>query len=80
MASETDIKRWLKCAGDYDTHVIVVCDTFGYEDYPVYVHKGEDARERASEYNGRNMQKVVEIYNLRMCHDKQLGELRAFNY
>jgi hypothetical protein len=37
------------------THLVVVCDTFDYEDYPVFVKPGEDAREVVTSNNGRNM-------------------------
>jgi hypothetical protein len=46
------------------THLIVVCDTFNYEDYPIYVMPGEDARKKAAEKDGSNMQKVMEVYDL----------------
>ncbi len=40
--SRADIKRWFRNGKKNGaTHMIVVCDTFDYEDYPVYVEKGE---------------------------------------
>lgn len=63
------------------THMIVACDTFDWEDYPVYVAKGEDARKRAKEYDGKNMQKVMEVYDLRKPWAEQgAGGTRVFNY
>lgn len=45
------------------THVIIVCDTFSHEDYPVYVMPGEDADEVAKKYSpsAGNMQQVHEV-------------------
>jgi len=60
--------------------MIVVCDTFDYEDYPVFVGKDEDVRAVEKEYDGINMQKVMEVYNLKINIDAQLNEKRAFNY
>jgi hypothetical protein len=60
--------------------MIVVCDTFDYEDYPVYVKPGEDVHKIASGYDRVNMQKVMEVYNLSMDRETQLNQHRAFNY
>lgn len=80
MITQEDIKRWfLEGKKQKATHLIVVCDTFDYEDYPVYVKKGEDVRKVENEHNG-NMQRVMEVYNLRMPMQKQLDEYRSFNY
>ncbi len=80
-ASREDIQGWLKRGQDKGaTHVIVVCDTFDYDDYPVFVMPGEDARAKADEHNGKNMQKVMEVYNLGMDIGRQRAERRAFNY
>lgn len=76
-----DIRSWLERAKkDGATHVIVVCDTYDHEDYPVEVKKGEDVRKKFDEYNGKNMQRVMEVYNLSLDIDKQLLEHRAFNF
>lgn len=79
--TQADIRRWLnegKSMGA--THVIVVCDTFDREDYPVYVTSNEDVLEKYSEYNGPNMQKVMEVYSLKNDIESQLNEHRAFHF
>lgn len=62
--------------------MIVVCDSFDYEDYPVYVKKGEDVRAKHKEYiDGKHsMQRVMEVYSLNQDKEKQLNEHRAFNF
>ena len=73
------------------THLIVVCDTFDYEDYPVFVMPNEDVRKKAFEYgndNGggkptivnNNMQRVMEVYSLSLPMDEQYAERRAFHF
>lgn len=62
------------------THMIVVCDTFDYEDYPVYVKPGEDVREKYEQYNGKNMQRVMEVYSLKKSKESQLDERRVFHF
>jgi hypothetical protein len=76
-----DIRAWFKEGKKKKaTHMIVVCDTFDYEDYPVYVQKNEDVREVEAKYNGKGMQRVMEVYNLSKNFETQLNEERSFNY
>jgi len=56
------------------SHVVIMCDTFDYEDYPVYIMPGEDPAEKRSY---ENMQRPMECYDLRMDIDAQLNERRA---
>ena len=60
--------------------MIVVCDTFSYDDYPVYVEPTEDVRKKAAKFNGPNMQRVMEVYSLSMDMETQMLETRAFHY
>jgi len=62
------------------THMIVVCDTFSWEDYPVFVTRDQDVREVEAEYDDVNMQRIMEVYSLSMDIEKQLAEKRAFHY
>jgi hypothetical protein len=62
------------------THVLVVCNTSDWSDYPVFVMPGEDARKRAEENNGPNMTKLMEIYKLSDDWQTQLDQRRCFNY
>lgn len=80
MISTDNIKLWIKDAPKKATHMIVVCDTFSYDDYPVYVMKYQSVREVAASYNGKNMQRVMEVYNLKKSIKKQLAEHRSFNF
>lgn len=76
-----DIRSWLERAKQNGaTHLIVVCDTYDHEDYPVEVKPGQDARKVYNDHNGPNMQRCMEIYNLSMDIEKQLLEHRAHNF
>jgi hypothetical protein len=80
-ASTQDISRWFDTGIEQEaTHVIVVCDTYDHDDYPVYVSKGEDVHKVAEKYNGSNMQTIMEVYNMSMDKAKQMAQHRAFNY
>lgn len=67
-----DLKRWYDIGkGKGATHLIVATDTFDWEDYPVFVMPTESVRERVAYYNGPNMQKVMEVYNLSLLFEEQ---------
>lgn len=79
-ATKEDIVRWFDTGKEKKaTHLIVVCDTYDWDDYPVYVEKGQDVYEVAAKYQGKNMQKIMEVYNLSMDKEKQMKEDRTFN-
>ncbi len=79
--SQNDIRQWLKEAkAEGATHMLVVCDTFDWSDYPVSVMPDQDVRKRAEENSGPNMTKLMEVYNLSMDLEAQLKEQRSFNY
>jgi len=75
------IRAWLlegRNAGA--THMIVVCDTFEYDDYPVFVMPGQNPRDIAKEYDNVNMQKIMEVYAFSQDIEMQLKERRAFHW
>lgn len=80
-ATRADIQRWIDARKDA-THMIVVCDTYDYDDFPVYVEKDQDVYEHYQNMHGKNMQKVMEVYSFTGQHtiEDQMAERRAFNY
>ncbi len=80
-ANKSQIEGWLRRGKeDGATHVIVVCDKYDYDDYPVFVEPGENPREVADSYNAKSMQKVMEVYDLNMDIEEQLSQRRVFNF
>ena len=62
------------------SHMIVVCDTFEYEDYPVYIKPEEDFWKAYESYDEVNMQHIMEVYDLAKEFEEQFdGALRAKN-
>jgi hypothetical protein len=61
------------------THMIIMCDTFDYEDYPVYVLENEDVIEKYKEFSNKAMQKVMEVYDLRKKGFEVLEKKRVFD-
>jgi hypothetical protein len=45
-------------------YLISVCDTFDYDDYPVYVMPNDNLEEKKSEFDGVNMQRINEVVTL----------------
>lgn len=80
-ATRADIERWFDAGiASGATHLIVVCDTFDHDDYPVYVKAPDSASERANYCRHKEMQRVVEVYDLSMDKASQMAEFRAFHY
>jgi len=78
MTTATEIKGWFdRGINSKMDFMIVVCDTYDYEDYPVFCKSEQFAAEYA-EHNGPNMQKIMEVYNLSIPWEKQQGH-RVFN-
>ena len=64
-ATRQDVDRWIEEGKEKGaTHIISVCDTFDWDDYPVYVMSDEDVEEKQKKYDGSNMQIINEIINL----------------
>jgi hypothetical protein len=65
-ATPNEIKEWIAHAKELNaTHLISVCDTFDWEDYPVYVMPGENLYLKKSKYDGLNMQKINEVIEIK---------------
>ena len=79
-ATKADIRQWLKEAkANGASHLIVVCDTYDWEDYPFAVSPQDNVEKAIAHYDGPNMQKVMEVYNLSMFIEPQLDEERAWH-
>lgn len=79
MTTSVEIKGWIDEASSAGaTHLIVVCDTFDHEDYPVLVMPGEIPREKRKGLG--EMQRAMECYDLSMNIESQLSERRAQNW
>ena len=78
--SKEQIRSWLLSAKQIGaTHGVVVCDSFEWEDYPIYVTQGESVEEIYNKYDGKNMQMVMEVYDLNLDIETQLKEKRSIN-
>ncbi len=76
-ATRQDISEWFdRCKSEGAAYMIVVCDTFDYEDYPVSCANEKEAREKKAHCSG-NMQRVMEIYDLNGDKETQMNQHRA---
>lgn len=79
MTTVADLSKWFqRGVGQNSDYMIVVCDTYDYTDYPVYVDAGE-FEEKYKEYKEASMQRIMEVYNLSSDMEEQLSQRRAFN-
>ena len=81
-ATKDDLKKWyISGKKQGATHIIIVCDTYDWDDYPVFIKPGADVKEIYAEYTPQiedgvlvekhPMQKVMEVYNLDMTWEEQ---------
>jgi hypothetical protein len=76
--SRSDIERWYKSGKSQNKKwLIVVCDTFDYEDYPVYASTDKEFWYEYDHHNGQNMQCIMESYDLTKSLDSQINEFRC---
>jgi len=74
MTTKDDIRGWLNRGKKQKaTHMIVVCDTFSYEDFPVFVSKKEDVTEKIEHYQAAEMSRVMEVYKFSDDLEEQLN-------
>lgn len=60
-ATKEDVDEWIEHAKTIGAKYIVsVCDTFEYDDYPVYCMTEKEREEAELKYAGKNMQRINE--------------------
>lgn len=81
-ASRTDLRNWFKSGVEGENlRMVVWCDAYDYEDYPEYSDLiGEALKKYTDKENGKDMKKLMEVYDLTGDLDKQMAERRAFHY
>ena len=79
MTGVTEIEGWVEEGKKRGaTHVVIVCDKFNYEDFPVYVMPGEEVRAVINTHS-TDSEKVMECYKMSLNIQTQLLERRAYN-
>jgi hypothetical protein len=64
-ATRDDVNRWIETAKAHGSKFILsVCDTFDYDDYPVYCDNLKEVEEEYQHHHGVNMQWVNEIIRI----------------
>ena len=79
-ATKQDIEQWVNdgiAAGA--SHVIIVCDTFNHDNFPVNVQPGEDVVEKVTVLRQQEMTTVDEVYDLSRPLRLQLDDVRTFS-
>ena len=76
--SRDTISEWIhRGIKDKQKWMIVVCDTFSYDDYPVYAKTTDEFWLKYEKYNGNNMQRIMESYDLTKKINEQLDMERC---
>lgn len=78
MTTRAEIAEWFdRGVAQGATHLIVVCDTFNYEDYPAFATGAKDVHEKYAHYDKQNMQRIVEVYDLHADKQEQMAASRV---
>ena len=78
-ASLSDINRWFDNGVTYHRDfMIVMCDTYEYDNYPVYC-SADEFDEVYEKKKSKPMQSVQEVYDLSLSKDAQLAQARTRN-
>jgi len=78
-ATREDISNWFdEGVAKGATHMVIICDTYDYDDFPRYVMPGEDPRHVAGKMG--DMQRLMEVYALHLPKEMQMAERRSFHY
>ncbi len=78
-ATYEDISVWFNVGKSKGArHMVIMCDTFSYDDYPVYTETDEECL-RVCGKSGTNMQRVMEVYDLSMEKKEQMDQHRVMN-
>lgn len=77
-ATKDDLRRWFRHGvAEGQAYLIVLCDTFDWDDYPKYAARKDWAQQIVD--NPGDMQKVMEVYDLNMDMETQMTERRAWH-
>lgn len=80
MTTQSKIAAWFDDGVKQGkTYMVVVVDTFDWEDYPVYAADEADCQKQFDLHNGQNMQRVMEVYDLQKDKATQLAEKQAWH-
>lgn len=81
MTTRAEIEEWFDRGIDKGaSHMVVVCDTFDYGDFPVYVMPEQDVNEVIKDNNNASkMLRVMEVYKMSMDKTAQMEVRRAYN-
>jgi hypothetical protein len=84
MAATTErLKGWFDVGINRGARwMVVICDTFDHDDYPVYFEEGEKkecGKRIAAAEAGENMQQLMEVYDFSINKEDQFREVRAMH-
>lgn len=64
-ANYQDVVRWKETAKEFGyKYIISVCDTFDWDDYPVYCKDSVELESKRKQYDGVDMQRINEIIEI----------------
>jgi hypothetical protein len=78
-AKKDEISQWFDLGvKKKKARMVIVCDTYDHNDYFVFLD--DDVFWDEYPKYCKNMQKIMEVYDLRLSKESQLSEIRAWHF
>lgn len=61
------------------THMIIAFDIQKRKPFPVYVNEDTSVQQKIKSFNDNDFVRAVEVYNMKMDLNRQLGQARTWN-
>jgi len=79
--TQNEIRKWFDTGvSNQAKWMIIVCDTFNYEDYAVYADTVKEFDSKYNDFNGRDYSRIMEVYDLSKPREPQVTKARSWEY
>ena len=80
-ATRQDIDGWFERGkADKQQFLIIACDTYDWDDYPIFCSNAKEFAEKYASHNEVNMQTIMEVYDLTKDKVFQMNQNRCYSY
>ena len=74
------VLSWFRTAKRREsTHMIIAFDIQKRKTFPVYVNEDTSVQHKIKSFNDNDFVRAVEVYNMKMDLERQLGQARTWN-
>jgi len=79
-ATKNNLIKWFQIGvKNNQSYMIIECDTYNFDDFPIYTNSLEEFEEEYKKVSSRRNQ-IMEVYDLKIDMNLQMNEDRSFHY